>query len=241
MGHRYSAAMWYPLLPRLTAQHRVIWLDNRGTGESDAPRNFTVADMARDALAVMDAAGVPQAHVFGVSMGGGIALELAMQQPDCVTSLILGCTALFTADKPRAPAWILPLYYLPSGFIRALLPRTNNRGYGSAASAEAIARDEAMSAKDKRSTAGVVAQAKAVRAHSTTHAAAARLTMPTLVMHGDEDALVPFAWGEEIAATIPGARFVRFAGAGHNFIVAGGEKAGDEVLRFLVDVDASGR
>jgi len=238
MGHRYSAAMWYPLLPRLTAKHRVIWFDNRGTGESDAPRDFSVSDMAHDALAVMDAAGVARAHVFGVSMGGGIALELAMQKPERVTSLLLGCTTILTADKPRTPAWVLPLYYLPMSFIRALRPRTANNGYGSAANADAVARDEAMIAKDKYVTAGVVAQAKAIRAYSATREAAARLTMPTLVLHGDEDSLVPFAWGEEIAATIPGSRFVRFAGAGHNFIVVDEEKAARDVLDFLRDVDA---
>lgn len=239
MGHRYSGAMWYPVLPQLTAKHRVIWFDNRGTGESDAPRGFTVSDMAHDALAVMDAAGVDKAHVFGVSMGGGIALELAMQKPERVTSLILGCTTILTADKPRTPAWILPLYYLPTWILRVLRPRAVNRGYGSAAKMDAVERDEAMIAKDKFVTSGVVAQAKAIRAYSATLEAAARLTMPTLVLHGDEDTAVPFAWGEEIAATIPGARFVRFAGSGHNFLVVDEEKAAREVLNFLQGVDAA--
>jgi 3-oxoadipate enol-lactonase len=51
MGHRYSSAMWYPILPALAAEHRVIWFDNRGTGESDATRKATIDELAGDALA----------------------------------------------------------------------------------------------------------------------------------------------------------------------------------------------
>ena len=65
----------------------------------------------------------------------------------------------------------------------------------------------------------------------------AALRMPTLVPHGDEDALVPFASGEEIAATIPGSRLVRIEGAGHNFLVAAPEKSKTAVLEFLREVD----
>src|ERR1700679_1155666 len=72
MGHRYSSAMWYPMIPALSAEHRVIWFDNRGTGESDSTRKASVQDLADDAFAVMDAAGVERAHLFGVSMGGGV-------------------------------------------------------------------------------------------------------------------------------------------------------------------------
>src|SRR5580658_7705572 len=72
MGHRYSSAMWYPAIPALAAEHRVIWFDNRGTGESDTAPKVTLPQLAADALAVMDAAGVADAHIYGVSMGGVI-------------------------------------------------------------------------------------------------------------------------------------------------------------------------
>jgi 3-oxoadipate enol-lactonase len=86
MGHRYSSAMWYPILADLAAEHRVIWFDNRGTGESDTTRRVTVQELADDAVAVMNAAGVQRAHIFGVSMGGGVILELALQHPERVIS-----------------------------------------------------------------------------------------------------------------------------------------------------------
>ena len=82
MGHRFSSALWYPILPALTAEHRVIWFDNRGTGLSGMTRQVSIADLVDDTLAVMDAAEVARAHVFGVSMGGGIVLELAIRHPE---------------------------------------------------------------------------------------------------------------------------------------------------------------
>ena len=238
MGHRYSAAMWHPLIPALSAAHRVIWFDNQGTGTSGASRDLTVPQMAQDALAVMDAAGAPRAHVFGVSLGGVIVLELAMQRPERAVSLILGCTGVKTADKPRAPAWMRVLYYLPSWVLKALTPnRGPKAGYGSAASPEAIAYDQQVLAKDRFSRAGVAAQAKAIADYATTTKAVAALKMPALVLHGDEDALVPFAWGVELAETLPNSRFVGLTGCDHNFIVADGERTQREVLNFLAEVD----
>lgn len=236
MGHRYSAAMWYPILPALAAEHRVIWFDNRGTGESDAPRKATIADLAADALAVMDAAKVETAHVFGVSMGGVVTLELAMRQPGRVASLLLGCTGVLTTEKPRMPAALRLLYYLPPWALRALQPR-GDQGYGSAASPEEVAEALAMLARDKFNTGGVVAQAAAIAGYSTTTDAVAALTMPALVLHGDEDRTVPFAYGVELAQALPNSRFVKLEGAGHNFIVAGTEKTTKAVLDFVGEVD----
>src|SRR5665213_3915050 len=137
MGHRYSSALWYPMLPALSAEHRVIRFDNRGAGESDTTAKVTLPELAGDALAVLDAAGVDRAHVFGVSMGGPITLELALQQPQRVMSLILGCTGVLSAEKPRLPAFLRVLYYLPPWALRLLTPRQGpDMGYGSAAAPE---------------------------------------------------------------------------------------------------------
>jgi 3-oxoadipate enol-lactonase len=238
MGHRYSSAMWYPIQPALAAEHRVVWFDNQGTGESGARRRTSVADMVGDALAVMDAAGIDRAHVFGVSMGGGLALELGIRQPQRAISLILGCTAILTADKPRMPAWMRLFYRLPAPLLRTLFPnRSPNKGYGSAAPAEAIAADEAMALKDKFDVTGVIAQAAAIAAYTNAREQVAALTMPALVIHGDEDTTVPYAWGVEIAETLPGAQLITVKGAGHNFFIAGGHAINDQVLAFLRDVD----
>jgi 3-oxoadipate enol-lactonase len=238
MGHRYSSAMWYPVMPAFSAQHRVIRFDNRGTGESDTTQGVTVRQMADDAVAVMDAAGVRQAHVFGVSMGGVIVQELAMHYPERVTSLIVGCSGMLTADKPRAPAFVRLLYHLPNWALKMLLAtRRGDKGYGSAAPADAIAADMAVLDNDKSTKRGVLAQAEAMAGYITTREAVAKLTMPALVLHGDEDSVVPFKWGEELAQGLPNATFVRLAGAGHNFLVAQRDKANAAVLDFIRRVE----
>jgi 3-oxoadipate enol-lactonase len=238
MGHRYSSAMWYPILSALTAEHRVVWFDNRGTGESATTPKVTVRELAADALAVLDAAGVERAHVFGVSMGGVIAIEAALQQPHRVTSLIVGCSGVLSTDKPHAPAFLRLLYYLPPWALRLLTPnRTGDQGYGSAASPDRIVADQAMLAKDKSSARGVAAQFVAMGGYSTSTQAVSTLTMPALVLHGDEDALVPYQWGVELAETLPDSRLVTLRGSGHNFLVAAGERSSKAALDFIWEVD----
>jgi pimeloyl-ACP methyl ester carboxylesterase len=238
MGHRYTSRMWYPILADLAAKHRVVSFDNRGVGQSDTTSKTSIAELVEDSLAVMDAAGVVQAHVFGVSMGGGIALEFALRHPDRVKSLLLGCTCILTADKPRAPAFLRSLYRWAPWLLTWLMRRRGgDHGYGSAAPVDRIALDQKTIAEEKATVAGVAAQSDAVAHYVHTREAVAGLTMPALVLHGDEDALVPFAWGVELAETLPNSRFVRVAGAGHNFFIAGGQRINDAVLEFLDDVD----
>lgn len=236
MGHRYSSRMWYPVIPALAAKHRVITFDNRGTGQSDAPGDFTVEDMARDALAVLDAAGVESAHVYGVSMGGVVSLELGLSAPERVRSLTIGCSGILDSDKPRMPGFLRVLYYLPQGIFRALMRPAD--GYGSAASAEARAHDAEVLADDPSVTKGVVGQAKAMARYSTTKQAVAELPMPMLVLHGDEDKLVPHKWGVELHETVAHSRMVTIPGGAHNFIVANPELANGALIEFIDQVDA---
>src|SRR5215207_2715438 len=82
MGYGLPGSAWALSLPHFTQKFQVITFDNRGTGRSDAPEEgYEVPVFARDALAVMDAAGWQSAHVFGVSMGGMIAQQLALDAP----------------------------------------------------------------------------------------------------------------------------------------------------------------
>ena len=100
MGLGYTSDMWYRVRPALSAEYGTIALDNRGVGRSDMPPGpYSMALMASDAAAVLNAAGVESAHVFGVSMGGMVAQEFALQFPQRVRSLILGCTAAGRTDR----------------------------------------------------------------------------------------------------------------------------------------------
>ena len=238
MGHLFSSRMWYPLLPALAARHRAIYFDNRGTGESDTTRTATIGDFAADALAVLDAAGAERAHVYGVSMGGGIAAEFAMRYPNRVASLVLGCTMMKTAVGARRSFLAGLVYYLPLGLVRAVMSgQVSTAAYGSAAPADAVAKDiEALKA-DRFTMAGVRAQANAIAAYATTREAVASLAMPTLVLHGDEDRAVDVKHGRELAATIPHSRLVVFEGAGHNYLVAANATSTAALLGFLDEVD----
>lgn len=94
MGLGYSSLLWHRTRPLLAQHFRTIAFDNRGVGLSDVPPGpYSIAAMASDAAAVMDAAGIVRAHVFGISMGGMIGQEFALQYPARTRSLILGCTS----------------------------------------------------------------------------------------------------------------------------------------------------
>src|SRR5260221_13250434 len=93
MGLGRSPHAWHRTRPVLGEKYRAIALDNRGVGGSEAPPGpYSIAQTAADATAVLNAARVNTAHIFGVSMGGMIAQEFALQYPNKVRSLILGCT-----------------------------------------------------------------------------------------------------------------------------------------------------
>src|SRR6185369_3004066 len=93
MGLGSCLEMWHRTLPVVTPHYRTIIFDNRGVGKSDIPPGpYPIPTMSSDVVAVMDAAGIEKAHVYGISMGGIIAQELALSYPERVRSLILGCT-----------------------------------------------------------------------------------------------------------------------------------------------------
>jgi pimeloyl-ACP methyl ester carboxylesterase len=232
--------MWYPVLDELSRDHRLIWFDNRGTGQSSPTKKLTVADMARDAFAVMDAAGVEAAHLYGVSMGGGIVLEMARQHPDRVRSLLLGCTVAKTPGLSRLPLLLRPLVHLPAPLLYKVLTarRSDNPfPYGTAAPADKVAKDQAVIAANRTSVHTSVAQSRAVNKYSITEEEVRALTMPALVLHGTEDAAVAYASGVRLHELIAHSEMVSFEGAGHNYFIAAGDQANAAARDFLRRVD----
>ena len=229
MGAAYSSRMWYPVVDALAEHHRVIWFDNRGIGQSEASKVGTIEDMTNDALAVLDAAGVEKAAIYGVSLGGVVTLQLALQAPERVTALVLGCTGILDVDKPRAPKVVNLLARLP----RWALTFLSKGGYGSAALPEAVARGQATMRTDRASSVGLVQQQNALRAYSVTKDEIAGITAPALVLHGTEDKTVPMAAGAELAETLPHVTYVTYEGAGHNFLASYSVQANADVLAFL--------
>jgi 3-oxoadipate enol-lactonase len=236
MGLGWPSQMWARHLPALTARFRVITFDNRGVGQTATTASqWTLSDMADDALAVLDAAGVAQAHVYGASMGGGIAQVLTLDHPERVGALILGCTAT-RAAKRHVPVWpvlrhLVPA--LPAGRQARTVALARALVYGPATDPALIAEDVGLLESLRRPAEGIRAQRQAVLSYEGSQPRLGSVRSPTLVIHGSEDRLVPLRYGEELARSIPGADLVVLPGAGHMYITDATQAADSAVLSFL--------
>ena len=234
MGLGYPSAMWHRMRPALSASYRTIVLDNRGAGQSDVPPGpYSIALMASDAAAVLDAAGVPSANVFGVSMGGMIAQEFALQYPGRVQSLILGCTAAGGPTAKRAEPAAIEMLKARTWMSReeaaeAAIPFI----YDTATPRHLIDEDIAQRDPWPTSPAGYLAQLQAILPWES-FSRLPQITAPTLVIHGRADRLVPPGNGELIAARIPGAQLVLIESASHLFSTDQPEAAEKAVFEFL--------
>ncbi len=233
---------WAMQRARFGRTHRVIVVDNRGVGRSDVPAGpYSLLDMADDALACLDDAGVDTAHVMGASMGGILAQVIGALHPERTRSLVLACTAC------RHHEW-----------RRELL--TEWRAVVAESGMSALARDEGLQwlvgprlvrrfgvfinvlARVVLSTdpAAFVAQVDAILDMSDDlrnelHA----IAVPTLVITGSQDSLTPVGDAEELTELIPTARLVVLSGAAHGLMAEAPNAFNEAVLRFLAEVDAS--
>lgn len=234
MGLAYTSHMWYRSRHVLAAQHRTLAFDNRGVGRSDVPAGpYTIAAMASDAAAVLDAAEVESAHVFGVSMGGMIAQEFALQYPNRVRSLILGCTAAGGPGVVRAEPEAIQMLMTrdmmsPEQAAEAAVPFI----YDSATPRERIDEDLAIRRPWFSRPEAYVAQLQAILAWEA-YSRLSAIPVPTLVIHGESDRLVPSGNAKLIAQRIPDARLVIIPHASHLFLTDQTEAAHDAILTFL--------
>jgi 3-oxoadipate enol-lactonase len=235
MGLSYPSYMWHRSRPVLAKLFRTMALDNRGVGQSDAPPGvYSIALMAEDAAAVLDAAGVRSAHVFGVSMGGMIAQEFALQYPNRVRSLILGCTAAggphAVQAEPQALEALLRRDVTPEQSREAMIPFL----YDAATPRERIAEDMAIRMKWYPTAQGYMGQIQGIFGWEA-YSRIRQITAPTLVIHGESDRLVPPANARLIAEKIPGAKLRLIAHAGHIFETDQPGAAHKAILEFLAD------
>lgn len=221
-GWTASGLLWPSgWLRRLEQRFRVIRVDNRGTVWSrTATTPFSIADMADDARAVLGVCQVENATVLGLSMGGMIAQELAIRHPGVVRELIL------VGTRPPTPAQIASDYSKLFGGLNApnadqSLAEYFRRTWGDLCAPgftveNPAVLDELVEQIMRRPTPryGVLHQLRAVGGwHGPGRLA--RLKVPTTVVHGDSDPLMPVGNGMRLANLIPGARYVELAGIGH--------------------------
>ncbi len=215
-GLGYARWGWEPLVPLLAERFRVISFDNRGIGESAVPPGpYTAVQMAGDAVAVLDAAGVDSAHVIGTSLGGMIAQELAIAAPRRVDRLVLMCTTPGATDghpMPEVTARLIaeagslpPDVSLRRFVANALSPDPDP------ALVERILAHRLANPQDP---AGWAAQAAAGTTYDGARRAE-RIGVPTLLISGTADNVVDPRNSEVLVSMIPSSRLELIRGAGH--------------------------
>jgi 3-oxoadipate enol-lactonase len=242
MGLGYTAHMWHRTRPCLAEHFRTIAFDNRGVGRSDTPAGpYQIALMASDAAGVLDAAEVQSAHVFGVSMGGMIAQEFALQNPTRVRSLILGCTAAGGPTAVRAEPEATQMLkararMTPEEAAEAALPFIYDVG----TPLDRIEEDLAIRRPWFARPESYLAQLQGIFAWEG-YSRLPAISVPTLVIHGENDRLVPAGNGRLIANRIAGATLVLIPHASHLFFTDQPQIANDAILNFLKAQTAGAR
>jgi 3-oxoadipate enol-lactonase len=217
MGLSYASNMWHRTRPFLAQSFRTIAFDNRGVGQSDVPPGvYPIALMASDAAAVLDAAGVTSAHVFGVSMGGMIAQEFALQYPQRVRSLILGCTNAGGSHVVGAAPEVLQILTR-----QGMTPQESNETmipfiYDATTPRARIDEDMTLRMKWYPTPQGYMGQLQGIIQWEA-YSRIAQITAPTLIIHGETDQLIPVANAPLIAERIAGAKLALIPHASHIF------------------------
>ena len=243
MGMSGNATHWgEPFLELLERHFELVTFDNRGIGRSTpVAADFTIADMAQDTVALMDALDLRRAHVMGISMGGMVAQEVALAAPERVRGLVLGCT--YPGGEGSSLAGPEVMQRLAGammsgdreGAIRAGWEANVSSGF--AADEGNWRRFHEVALQHPASVELIMRQMGAIGQHDTS-ARLESITAPTLVIHGTADEMLPFANAKLIADRIPNARLELFDGVGHLFFWERPEETASLVSEFLDGVPA---
>jgi pimeloyl-ACP methyl ester carboxylesterase len=218
-GQAMTLDAWWRTVPQLSTTFRVLTFDNRDVGRSSHwPWPYLISQMAEDAIAVLNAAGVDHAHVYGLSLGGMIAQELALRYPERVRALVLGATTAggreTTLASPEPLSFFIRVGAMaPEEAEWAAVPYNyslrTRRHHG-----DRIAQDIAKRIAHQTDTLAYVHQVAAAATHNTV-GRLADIRHPTLVVHGAEDLVMPPHNAETLAKAIPHAELKLWPHAGH--------------------------
>lgn len=216
--------VWRPQVQELSGRYATVAFDNRGVGGSELGAGaLTIEAMADDALAIMDAAGLNRFHVVGHSMGGVIAQAVALRAPERVRSLALLCTFARGRQAMRMSFDIVmtglrtrigPRTARRRAFLELVVPPELLARRGPAALADELGRLFDRDLADQPPI--VMKQLRAMKGYDALSRLASLDKLPTLVVSAALDRIALPAFGRELAAAIPGARFVELAGLAHS-------------------------
>jgi pimeloyl-ACP methyl ester carboxylesterase len=235
MGLGYSHEMWHRTTPLVSKHFRTILFDNRGVGQSDVPAGpYPIATMAADAAAVLDAAGVNSADVYGVSMGGMIAQEFTIRYPQRVRKLILGCTAcggpkVVRADQEVNQALMMRGNMTVEQGIELMVPYIYDAGTPRARIDEDLAIRRATYPRAE----AYMYQLQGILSWES-YSRLDQINAPTLVIHGETDRLVPPGNGKLIAESMAGSKLVMLPHASHLYMTDQPEASHTAVMDFLL-------
>jgi 3-oxoadipate enol-lactonase len=242
MGMGGTFSHWgEPFLAPLREDFDVIVYDHRGVGESSRMEEpVTIPQLAADAAGLLGALEVDSAHVLGISMGGMVAQELALAHPQRVRTLALGCT--YCGGEGSSLASPAVAQRLVEALRSGDRERALRTGWEIGISAPMVDDEDAYSAfrelclRRPVAQAVIMAQMRAIAAHDTS-ARLSQLGMPTLIVHGSADQLIPVENADVIAGHLPDARLEILDGAGHRFFIEQPQRSA-ELVRDHIAVHA---
>jgi 3-oxoadipate enol-lactonase len=237
-GLGFDRSGWDPVARRLKRHFSLLLIDNRGSGRSDVPDGaFTVSDMARDVVRVLDAVGLPRAHIAGASLGGMVAQEVAINHGDRVNGLILACT---TPGWPYAYPMPPPSVALLAATRRLPPDVALRRHVENALAPETVRRHPKLVERliahqhRRRSDPKGWYSLMWAGAQFAGNLRQSRITARTLVLHGTADLVVDPRNAELLASRIPDAQLRLLPRLGHLFFWEDPRLFVDAVTDFLL-------
>ena len=232
-GLGYGRWGWQPIVPLLAQRHRVLVFDNRGIGDSDRPPGpYKAAEMAGDALTVLDAAGVERAHVLGASLGGAVAQELALRHAERLDKLVLVATMSGMTNMHPIPAQTMQLMaeaatLEPAAALRRFIENALEPEPDTAIVEQLVE----LRTANPPDPAGWAAQA-GIWATFDVWDELPSIDLPTLVVQGEGDVVVDPRNAPLLAERIPGAQ-LRVVAGGHLFFWNRPGEFAELVMEFL--------
>lgn len=226
--------LWERQLPDFADHFTTLAWDLRGSGKSEAPPGpYSIAQMAEDMAALMDAHGIERAHVLGASMGGFIAQEFALRWPHRVNRLVLVATSAGGAAHVPMTAETFARFMDNAGEPREVVRKKLALAYTEAyLQGERLEHLIDLRMRDPQQAHAFQAQAAAGAVFDRA-ADVGRIGAPTLVLAGDADLVVPVENARRLAAAIPNARLMIWEGLGHQFFVEAADEFNAHVIMFL--------